>query len=62
MTEDSLMARLLCEFFAVLLYAYYDRVDMEKLHPDNLTGLKLDYIFSWTMPVITPRPDYFSRN
>ena len=62
MTEDLLMARLLCDFFKVLLLAYYDRETVDNLHPDNLTDLSFDYIYSWTMPVITPRPEYFSRN
>ena len=62
MNEDLLMARLLCDFFRVLLLAYYDRVEIEKLHPDNLTGMEMYYIYTWFRPRVAAMPEYFSRN
>ena len=62
MTEDLLMARLLCDFFKTLLLAYYDRETVDGLHPDNLTRMEMYYIYTWFRPRVAPMPEYFSRN
>ena len=62
MTEDLLMARLLVDFFKVLLLAYYDRETVDGLHPDNLTGMEMWYIYTWFRPRVAALPEYFSRN